>query len=114
MADQLIQQAQDIFEGQIVRTTSSLRRVGPNEGTTQDFEGQKLAEKFSNIILTITAVRSSCRSKFDPGYRVADFLSDTWSCPWLLPTEHLDYPMGRIRWYRSNILCCRTPLANLQ
>ncbi|KAI4197696.1 MAG: hypothetical protein LQ350_005765 [Teloschistes chrysophthalmus] len=38
MADQLLQQAQDIFEGQI------------------DFEGQKLAELFSTIILTITAL----------------------------------------------------------
>ncbi|KAL8750896.1 MAG: hypothetical protein Q9199_006780 [Rusavskia elegans] len=36
MADQLLQQAQDLFEGQI------------------DFEGQKLTELFSTIILAVT------------------------------------------------------------
>ncbi|KAI4244641.1 MAG: hypothetical protein L6R40_002845 [Gallowayella cf. fulva] len=36
MADQLLQQAQDLFEGQI------------------DFEGQKLTELFSTIILVLT------------------------------------------------------------
>ncbi|KAL8871025.1 MAG: hypothetical protein Q9198_007499 [Flavoplaca austrocitrina] len=38
MADQLLQQAQDLFEGQI------------------DFEGQKLTELFSTIILAITGL----------------------------------------------------------
>ncbi|KAL8647131.1 MAG: hypothetical protein Q9226_006560 [Calogaya cf. arnoldii] len=38
MADQLLQQAQDLFEGQI------------------DFEGQKLTEIFSTIILAITGL----------------------------------------------------------
>ncbi|KAL8791492.1 MAG: hypothetical protein Q9213_000109 [Squamulea squamosa] len=38
MADQLLQQAQDLFEGQI------------------DFEGQKLTELFSTIILALTGL----------------------------------------------------------
>ncbi|KAL8674381.1 MAG: hypothetical protein Q9168_001241 [Polycauliona sp. 1 TL-2023] len=38
MADQLLQQAQDLFEGQI------------------DFEGQKLTELFSTVILAITGL----------------------------------------------------------
>ncbi|KAL8706760.1 MAG: hypothetical protein Q9225_007916 [Loekoesia sp. 1 TL-2023] len=38
MADQLLQQAQDVFEGQI------------------DFEGQKLTELFSTVILAVTGL----------------------------------------------------------
>ncbi|KAL8675890.1 MAG: hypothetical protein Q9186_007524 [Xanthomendoza sp. 1 TL-2023] len=55
MAEQLLQQAQDLLEGQIVRLASQL--FDPpnlsNEGL-QDFEGQRLTELFSTIILAIT------------------------------------------------------------
>ena len=58
MADQLLQQAQDLFEGQIVRQCLQLHSPVTNE-YFQDFEGQKLTELFSTIILAVTGVRLS-------------------------------------------------------
>lgn len=56
MADQLLQQAQDLFEGQIVSYLSLFFGRPLIEGC-QDFEGQKLTELFSTIILVLTGVR---------------------------------------------------------
>ena len=57
MADQLLQQAQDLFEGQIVNYIPSSRTMDNSDISFQDFEGQKLTELFSTIILAITGVR---------------------------------------------------------
>lgn len=60
MADQLLKQAQELFEGQIVGLYAYA--LYPTQATnfcSQDFEGQKLAELFTTIILIAFAVGTS-------------------------------------------------------
>ena len=56
MADQLLQQAQDLFEGQIVCSAFPNGIVFADQ-SYQDFEGQRLTELLSTVILTVTGVR---------------------------------------------------------
>jgi signal peptidase complex subunit 1 len=57
MADQLLMQAQQMFEGQIVCLYVYILNPHPSDSfCSQDFEGQKLAELFTTIILVSFAV----------------------------------------------------------
>ena len=55
MADELLKQAQEAFEGQIVSLQIKVpASTGLKSG--QDFEGQKKAEKITTIVLALTGV----------------------------------------------------------
>ncbi|KAL9052417.1 MAG: hypothetical protein Q9206_004316 [Seirophora lacunosa] len=65
MADQLLKQAQDLFEGQI------------------DFEGQKLAELFSTVILTVTGVRTILASIQLLAFALGFWQQNIWTTLWI-------------------------------
>ena len=56
MADQLLKQAQNTFEGQIVRFSSRVFHAIAVLTAPQDFEGQKTTELLSTILLTVSGV----------------------------------------------------------
>jgi hypothetical protein len=55
MADQLLDKARELAEGQIVRETASISNVS-NSNTWQDFEGQRLAEWLATALLATVGV----------------------------------------------------------
>lgn len=63
MADQLLSQIQDLFEGQIVNSSPSPRMRFHTQhlvsNMSQDFKGQKKTELITTIALSISGVRSS-------------------------------------------------------
>ena len=56
MADQLLKQAQDLLEGQIVRFRCPITFRVMLTDQIQDFEGQKTAELLSTILLAVSGV----------------------------------------------------------
>jgi hypothetical protein len=65
MADELLERLRDSLEGQIVSLFVALPRQAlpgrpdANRLLVQDFEGQRLAETLSTVLLSIVGVRSS-------------------------------------------------------
>lgn len=59
MADELLQQAQEVLEGQIVGLCPALRFFFETDLCVQDFEGQKQTELISTVLLAVSGVRLS-------------------------------------------------------
>ena len=54
--DALVSQLQDTFEGQIVSSLLQPEAEGQPNKIEQDFEGQKIAELFCTVLLSLTGV----------------------------------------------------------
>ncbi|KAF2457153.1 microsomal signal peptidase 12 kDa subunit-domain-containing protein [Lineolata rhizophorae] len=56
MADAVLEKARDLFEGQIVSTPPPGDGHAGLMAASQDFEGQRLAELITTVVLTLTGI----------------------------------------------------------
>lgn len=56
MAEQILDQVRDVFEGQIVGSLPLREHLNAATNMAQDFEGQKLVELLVNVALSLVGV----------------------------------------------------------
>lgn len=119
MADALLAQVQELFEGQIVSSALTLFldtgrpfiRAQLMQMPTQDFEGQKQTEQFTTIILSATGVRSLHTTIPLPAFLKICI----GSClhRWVPAAKHMDHSMDRARRHLASFPYGRSTISDV-